>query len=320
MQNIERHLRIPGKVEPRVESVRILGSRYLNAIANATNRPQLLHSTVTQRLHSAPDGQLLLLGNQFEGVRKIDDDAVDLTVEYDKMDGILSNTRHESSRGVVFGQLLIDDADIAPMQEYVAIKPHKIERAAREAIASNLINSMSNITGMQTYEPLGFLKTKKGNASLITRYIPSTLTFDNVLWSERETITEQQIADALGKSAMLLATMHAAMAMTHGDAQPKNMAWNHKTDQPWAVDLEDTRRHIRDSAWDFGDVAYADLATLLLYQPDHRSQDVYSYVADQYIDRYKVISGAGAKPPISKKQIVDISNNELQPLPRIVGH
>lgn len=233
----------------------------------------------------------------------------------DEDDLLLGAGRSQSVRGVRFGQLLMQSPDMVPVQEYVAIKPTRIERAIREAAAATLVNTTTNENGIRTYQPLGFLRTREG-AALVTRFAPRTISFDNVLWADDSEVTDSQVVDALAKSAMSLATLHSVFQMSHGDAQPKNMAWNHVLDKPWIVDLEDAKRHIREGVWDFEEQAEADLATLMLYQPKMRGEDLFELVADKYISYYMQLSG-NERPLVKKDYIMQLRNKHLQPLPKI---
>lgn len=314
LQPVARHLRISGEQPIEIDSVSFLKPRYVRALGRAAETPDMLNSTIVKRLYAAREGELLLLPQSMEGLDGEDNISAELTLEKNDTGDIatLGATRRESCRGVRFGQMLFSGSVTGLAQEYVAVKPTRIERAVREAAAAAMINDSDNVA---TYQPLGFIKTSEQNVGLFTRYKPNTLTLDNVLWAESDAVTDEQISDALAKSALSLATIHGLFRLTHGDAQPKNMAWDYENDQPWVVDLEDSTRHILDRSWDFSDDAEVDIATLLLFQPVRRSRDMHELVANVYIDKYKEITN-DERPVVDKDAILRMYHRTLQPLPR----
>lgn len=183
MVHIDRHLRIPGNEPTEIRSVKMLGRRYVRALSNAAQNPTFHNSTITQRLHAAGDGELLLIDEELEGLDVGTDLSVYFTTEHDSQK-VLGVTRQESSKGVRFGQLLFAGVRNAFAQEYVAAKATSVEAAVSEAAAARFVNQRTAETGMQTYSPIGFLKTAPQRVQLLTRYVGNTLTFDNVLWNE----------------------------------------------------------------------------------------------------------------------------------------
>jgi hypothetical protein len=316
MAHIDRHLRIPGNEPTEIPSVKMLDRRYVRALSNAAQNPTFHNSTITQRLHAAREGELLLIDEEFEGLDVGTDLSVYFTTEHDSQK-VLGATRQESSKGVRFGQLLFEGVRNAFAQEYVAAKATSVEAAVSEAAAARFVNQRTAETGMQTYSPIGFLKTAPQRVQLLTRYVGNTLTFDNVLWNESGGVTENQVADALSKSAVSLATLHAGYRLSHGDAQPKNMAWDHVSNGPWAVDLEDATRHIKGADWDFENSVKMDLFELMLVQPKKRSEDMFELVAQKYIDHYRGISSNLSPIPVSKDEIMRMRNEKLRRLPRV---
>jgi len=290
------------------EKVSFLKPRYIKGLANAASHSSFLNSTLVNRLHVAESGDLLLIPDQLQSLEA--EESIEVTFEPIKK---LRWTREQSAgHGVQFGRLAIKSNNCIPAQEYVAYKPDlSVEQAVREAAASRFVNT-ENVVG-SAYDPLGFLKQLDGGVVLITRFAGQTETFDNVLWKNPSEVTDGQVVDALSKAAKSLAYLHAA-GMTHGDAQPKNIAWDTQSDQPWHVDLETARRYT-----EYGDRTYYkgevidDLQTFMLYQPCKRSMDMFDMVAEKYIQSYE--SQSNNYSPVNKDAIMGITSMKLKVLP-----
>lgn len=284
-----------------------LKRRYEKLLGKAALNPSFLNTTLTNRLHAANPGDMLLIPNQLQSLQS-SDDPIKATFEADEA---LRQTRERSVHGIQFGRLMLEGDDHIPVQEYVAYKPESVEQAVREAVSSRFINT-KNVTG-HTYEPLGFLKKSDGDTILITRFAGHTETFDNVLWRDQSEVTDEQVEDALSKAAISLAYLHAG-GITHGDAQPKNIAWNTQSDEPWYVDLETVRRHMKyGDRKCFEDEAKYDLLTFMLFQPRMPSTDMFDLVAEKYIMSYESISNDSS--PVKRDAIMSIAKKRLKKLP-----
>lgn len=290
------------------ETVYILKSRYTSALAKAALDPNFLNTTLTNRLHSAKQGEMLLLPDQLQSLRACDG-VIEATFEPVEA---LNITREQSIHSVQFGRLTLEVGSEIPTQEYVAIKPESsVEKAVREAAAFGLVNT-EKVVG-KAYEPLGFIKQPDGDMALITRYAGQTESFDNVLWRNALEVSDEQIEDALSKAAISLSYLHLA-GITHGDAQPKNIAWDSQTDSPWHIDLEESSLHMKERyKVCFEKEAINDLQTFMLFQPYMRSLDMFELVAEKYINNYN--SHSNDKSPIKKDMIMGFSKNDLRPLP-----
>lgn len=300
-----------------IDSVRMVSARSLKSLKKGANKPDFTDSYVTQRLHKLSPGDLYLFPDEYTDINEDNLTSAKIFVEEGPMgESMLGVSRSQSIRNVRFGRLALYSLDNTPVHGHVAIKPARsIECAVREASASMMINDSD--LDIETYTPVGFLRTAEQSVSLLTRYVGKTYSFDNVLWRNPEIQYEDEVVDALAKSAISLATFHGGLGMTHGDFQPKNTAWDPKHDKPWAIDLEEAVKHIEREALSFSDRALEDVAALMLTQPMQRSKDMYAMVADKYVDEYRQVSD-GQMPPISRDSIVQLANQPLR-TPHIVN-
>lgn len=288
----------------------ILKQRYVRCLAKAALvNSFFLDRTFTNRLHAANSGDMLLIPDQLQSLIS-NDTSFKVIFEPDES---LRRTREQSvAHAVQFGRLSLESDDNIPVQEYVACKSElSVEQAVREAAVSRYINT-ENVVG-RTYEPIGFYKQSDGDVALITRFAGQTETFDNVLWKDSSEVTDEQVNDALSKAAVSLAYLHAS-DITHGDAQPKNIAWDTQTNNPWYVDLETARHHIKETDRKlFKAAAEDDLHTFMLYQSCMPSVDMFELVAEKYIKSYR--SQSNDSLPVKKDTIMQIASKQLKPLP-----
>ena len=294
---------------PNVPSneVLLLKQRYVNCLVKAALKSSFIDRTLTNRLHAAKPGEMLFIPDQLQSIT-FTDTSFEATFEPDES---LRFTREQSvAHAVQFGRLALHGDDHIPIQEYVAYKSESVEQAVREAAVSRFINT-ENVLG-RTYEPLGFLKQSDGNVALITRFAGQTETFDNVLWKYSTEVTDEQVEDALSKAAVSLAYLHAG-GITHGDAQPKNIAWDTQSDKPWYVDLETARRHFENKNEDYRSEARDDLQTFMLFQSRKPSINMFELVAEKYINSYE--SESVNSSPVDKDTIMHIATKPLRPLP-----
>jgi tRNA A-37 threonylcarbamoyl transferase component Bud32 len=286
----------------------ILKQRYVNCLVKAALKSSFIDTTLTNRLHAAKPGHMLFIPDQLQSLVS-NNTSIEATLEPDET---LCLTREQSIHSVIFGRLALKGDDHVPVHEYVAYKPElSVEQAVREAAASRFINT-ENVAGC-TYEPLGFNKQPDSKVALITRFAGRTVSFDNVLWKDSSEVTDEQIEDALIKAAISLAYLHAS-GITHGDAQPKNIAWDTQSNNPWYVDLETARRHMKDGDRKlFHAEAEYDLQTFMLYQSCMPSVDMFELVAEKYIKSYE--SQSNDSLPVKKDTIMQIASKQLKPLP-----
>ena len=287
----------------------VLRQRYVKCLAKAAQNQSFGNTTISNKLHAANPGDMLFIPDQLQSLIS-SDTSFKATFEPDES---LRQTREQSvGHAVQFGRLALESDNHIPVQEYVAYKSElSVEQAVREAAVSRFINT-ENVVG-RTYEPLGFYKQSDSDVALITRFAGQTEAFDNVLWKNSSEVTDEQIEDALSKAAISLAYLHAG-GITHGDAQPKNIAWDTQSNNPWYVDLETARRHIKDIDRELFMVeATDDLQTFMLYQPLMRSKDMFELVAEIYIKSYE--SQSNDNSPVNKDMISGIAEMSLKRLP-----
>lgn len=293
-----------------ISAVYMLSKRSMHSVERGADKSGLIDSYVTQKLHRATPGELHLFPDEFADIDG-NPTLAKLFIENGHLEETtLGVSRSQSIRDVRFGRLALYTLDNTPIHGHVAAKPERsIECAVREATAARLINRSD--LGMKTYAPVGFLRMAR-SVSLLTRYVGETYSFDNVLWRNPEQQHDDEVADALAKSAISLATFHAGFQMTHGDFQPKNTAWDPKHNIPWAIDLEDAMRHVDAEMMSIGDRAKEDFAALMLTQPVRRSKDMYEMVADTYMKTYAAIGDEDQLPPVSHQTIMEIAKKPLR--------
>jgi hypothetical protein len=152
----------------------------------------------------------------------------------------LGITRTESAHEVMLGQLIMQTF-VGEIPELVAMKPFdRAGDAAHELALSQYFSGPDRPTGFNTFNPLGICRLETtGQYGVITKYAHGTVSLDNIVWNPEYDDKSVVVTQALGKSALMLASMHAA-GWTHGDAQIKNI-FRSNQDEVFIADLESTR-------------------------------------------------------------------------------
>lgn len=293
------------------ESVEMLSDNSMKSLRRGVNKSGLIDSHITQKLHQAKPGHLFLLPSEFKDIKDVGNLSTRFYMEKGMMDETtLGVRRSQSIRKVTFGRVGIYSRGNTPVQTHIAAKPTRsVECAVREATASMLINDSE--LDMTAYAPIGFLRTENYGVTLLTRYSGQTLSFDNMLWLNPEDEYEDEVQDAIGKAAVSLATLHGGFHMTHGDSQPKNIAWDPKRDTPHAIDLEDARRHVGMDIRTLSEYATRDIATFMLTQYVLRPEEMFEHFADKYLDRYGQLC-PDEVIPVTRSDIMSLRKQPLQ--------
>ncbi len=124
----------------------------------------------------------------------------------------------DSHHGVIFGKLHTYDDDLP-----IAVKPFDDGRAA--AIREHTAHEFMRSKGFESFRTLGIIACNN-RVFLLTEDEPSLKTFDNLRWSPIALQTGDMGSEQLElitQTAQQLGRMHA-LGITHGDAQPRNVA------------------------------------------------------------------------------------------------
>lgn len=146
--------------------------------------------------------------------------------------------REESRHQVLFGQLILNGPGIHELPDFIAVKPFDDRRELyNEWAANSYLNSVFD--EQRAFLPLGVMKDKHGDMSMLTLYENGVKTADTVFWADKEAQPEALRAAVIENTAVAcmysLGLLHGAR-LIHGDAQAKNLAWDSR--QPRFVDLE----------------------------------------------------------------------------------
>lgn len=152
----------------------------------------------------------------------------------------LSQTRRQSSKGVLFGQLIVRSVFNEERAALVALKPFKTAKeAAHEFSLGRYFRGAGKSHGFRTFEPLGIARQADGKFGMLTLYDHGVRSLDNEVWNPANALNSIAVSRAIGKAALVIASMHAS-GWTHGDAQIKNIyASNHQ--ELFIADLESTQ-------------------------------------------------------------------------------
>lgn len=171
--------------------------------------------TLTPRLNDLEPGRLLLFGDKAAAVAP--SSTAELAPRPDYLVG-----RDDSLNRVRFADLTLSTKGGKLTTQPVAIKPlARTYLASQECRTAHAINQIAPRT---TFQPVGFMRTSDGGASLLTAFEQGVVSFDNTLWSA-ERPSPQQIEWALGCAAASLIFLHAN-GYRHGDFQVKNTAYD----------------------------------------------------------------------------------------------
>lgn len=215
-------------------------------------------------------------------------------------------SRQESRTGVTFGQLALESSVALQKVEHVAVKYTNPTLAAREFVATNALSYFD----LNSFTPLGFIQNNN-DIGMITRYKHEIQTLDNTLWSEEEFDHEKKRQRALARTGVWLATLHANN-FVHGDAQPKNIAFDSK-EEPFYMDLETASQHhqnalsLRDGiVGDFTDFAAHQIRPL-------PKQEINDILIPTYMDTYQDLA---LNPVVRSVDLDSIADTPITPLAR----
>lgn len=179
------------------------------------------HSRLVDKLMRLSSKVFYVIGEQFKGV-DISDEAL-------SVNGFaipkLAVGREESRRKVAFGQMLLTSKNQGARAEMVAVKPMGARDVAREYHAATRVASLLSYYDRPiTYTTLGFYRDEgEGRVNLVTRYEHRVHSADQVLWDRSAMPSGEMVKDVLGKASETLSALHG-VGVSHGDAQPKNIA------------------------------------------------------------------------------------------------
>ena len=262
------HPIVPGDTIADIYDVSELRSRYAR-VGEACLKKGFRDSRLSGKIHSVPNGQLLLLP-QYNNGRHWGDASLREVAD-------LLTGRYESINEVKFGQLLLYGSGNLPHQELVAVKQLPVERSVRGWQAGSYILSQ----GSRSFEPIGVVKTEN-EAATLTRFESGVISLDNVLWHP-ETSSPDQIDKALSLAGQSLGELHGRLGMTHGDAQSKNIAYDSVTGEPIHIDLDGADSHYSDSVHLWSRMNN-DIETFAAYQPIKIGRAAVDAFIDSYIE------------------------------------
>ena len=218
-------LTVPGREIAPITEVNLLKEKYCK-VGDACIQRGFSDSHLAGKLHSLGADQLLLRGlvHAPEGasLRAVEDLAVGW---------------RESVNAVDFGQLLTWGQGMLPYQELVAVKYLPIGRTVHELKAMATLQQR----GGRTFEPVGLLKNSDNNVGTLTQFSDTITTLDNILWQPG--VGDEQRESAAAMAGRSLGELHGVMGVTHGDAQPKNVAYDSKTGDIIHMDLDGAYAH-----------------------------------------------------------------------------
>ncbi len=177
--------------------------------------------------------------------------------------------REASINEVRFGQMVLSSAFDYERPELIAAKPF---RRPKDALHELAISAYLNKTTKRqhAFQPIGLWRNDRGLFHLLSRYEHSVITYDSVLWADKEVEPEAlapgAIAKALRVSMLGLGQLHA-LGFSHGDAQVKNLGAD--SEKVRFIDLQNTRVFPRSHSTGTPDViatkdrAQGDIETLL---------------------------------------------------------
>lgn len=198
----------------------------------------------------------------------------------------LSKTRRESSKGLLFGQLIVRSVFNEERAALVALKPFKTAKeAAHEFSLGRYFKGAGKSHGFRTFEPLGIARLENGKFGLLTSYDHGVRSLDNEVWNPANALNSIAVSRAIGKAALVIASMHAS-GWTHGDAQIKNIfASNHQ--ELFIADLESTQpfkqKHGNPVIPEIERSIEHDIRALAMSLPNGRGHEV---VPDELLDMF----------------------------------
>jgi hypothetical protein len=145
----------------------------------------------------------------------------------------------EDSRHVVrFGQLILNGPGVHESPDFVAVKPFDDKRELyNEWAANTYVNSVFD--DQRAFMPLGVVRDKHGDTSMLSLYEHGVKTADTIFWADKESQPEALREKVIERAAMVsmysLGLLHGAR-LIHGDAQAKNLGWDNRHAR--FVDLE----------------------------------------------------------------------------------
>ena len=137
----------------------------------------------------------------------------------------LEKGREQSVNEVKFGQMVLTSFFDYERPELVAAKPFRRPNdAVHELAVSAILNKITRYK--HAFQPIGLWRNVRGLYHLLSRYEHDVITFDSVLWADRdqepEAVTPQSSAKAVRMSLLGLGQLHA-LGFSHNDAQAKNL-------------------------------------------------------------------------------------------------
>jgi tRNA A-37 threonylcarbamoyl transferase component Bud32 len=285
--------RIEGRILQPVSTVSELKSKYVRQVDDY----DFNDSRLIRKLGSLGDNELSLSSRV-----SVEPDNTAQLVEIDAFD----MSRQESRTGVKFGQLALDSTVGLQKVEHVAVKYTNPTLASREFVATNTLSG----TGLNTFTPLGFIKNDT-DTGIVSRYQHEIQTLDNSLWSEEEFARTAKRQRALARTGVWLATLHAHN-FVHGDAQPKNVAFDSR-EQPFYIDLETASQH-HQNALTLRDGIIGDFADFTTHQIHQLPKDeINTILIPSYMDTYQNLA---ENPVIRSVDLDSIADSAITPLAR----
>lgn len=150
--------------------------------------------------------------------------------------------REESGHVVYFGQMLLTSSEDYERPVLVAMKPYddNLDGAIHELAVNTYINLVNEYP--RAFQPLGLYKTPKGDYILITSYDHPVITFDSILWADKDE-EPNALEPEFVKKVLRMGAFGVGLIHGHGfsdsDAQAKNQGADNKTVR--LVDLEEAR-------------------------------------------------------------------------------
>lgn len=149
--------------------------------------------------------------------------------------------REASVNEVRFGQMMLHSMFDHERPELIAAKPFRRPKdALHELAVSAYLNKATR--RQHAFQPIGLWRNDRGMFHLLTRYEHAVITYDSVLWAEKEVEPESlapgAIAKALRMSMFGLGQLHT-LGFSHGDAQIKNLGAD--SQKVRFIDLQNSR-------------------------------------------------------------------------------
>ena len=222
--------RLGGSAEPMgvVDFVN-LPSRFL------ADESRLSDETLLRAVRGMDRDSILLVQKEFAEIDRAGLEAVFTEDEE------LALGREASINEVRFGQMVLSSAFDHERPELIAAKPF---RRPKDALHELAVSAYLNKTTKRqhAFQPIGLWRNDRGLFHLLSRYEHSVITYDSVLWADKEVEPEAlapgAIAKALRVSMLGLGQLHA-LGFSHGDAQVKNLGAD--SEKVRFIDLQNTR-------------------------------------------------------------------------------